>query len=182
MKKWVKLLAHHKIRIKMNTPNWSTFKKRIHIYKSKPDVYTAWATKSHIEHWLLERADYKTIEGKLRESHDFIRKGDEFTWKWNNWEKEEKGEILKANGTAISFTFGDGGTVHVELDDKKGATEVILTQENVPTDENSRMQLFVGFATGWTFWLTNLKAWLEHGLTLHATGLSQDETDDLVNC
>jgi len=165
----------------MDTHNWSTFRKRIAIYKSKPDVYTAWATKSNIEHWFLERADYKTKEGKLREPNDFVRKGDRFTWKWNNWDHEEKGEILKANGTAISFTFGDGGIVHVELDEKHGATELVLTQEKIPTDENNKMKLFVGCATGWTFWLANLKAWLEHGITLHATGLSQDETTDLVN-
>jgi hypothetical protein len=39
----------------------------------------------------------------------------------------------------------------------------------------------VGCATGWTFWLANLKAWLEHGITLHATGLSQADTTNLVN-
>jgi len=33
----------------------------------------------------------------------------------------------------------------------------------------------------WTFWLTNLKAYLEHNITLHAKGLNQDETMDLVN-
>jgi hypothetical protein len=43
------------------------------------------------------------------------------------------------------------------------------------------MEIFVGCITGWTFWLTNLKAYLEHNITLHAKGLKQDETMDLVN-
>ena len=37
------------------------------------------------------------------------------------------------------------------------------------------------WATGWTFWLANLKAYIEHGITLNARGLRQEETTDLVN-
>ena len=69
----------------------------------------------------------------------------------------------------------------MKLMEKEGSTEVTLVQDNIPTDEESRMNLFVGCITGWTFWLTNLKAYLEHGITLHAKGLQQDETTDLVN-
>ena len=103
-------------------------------------------------------------------------------WKWNNWDVEEIGEIREANGKdRISFTFGKGGIVHVELKDSKGGTEVILTQENIPSDEKSKMDFYVGCSTGWTFWLANLKAWMENGVLLQAKGLSQEDTKDLVN-
>ncbi len=94
----------------------------------------------------------------------------------------EKGQILEANGKdLISFTFGSGGIVTVRLKEVKGNTEVELIQSDIPTDEKSKMEIYVGCITGWTFWLTNLKAYVEHNITLHAKGLNQDETMDLVN-
>lgn len=162
--------------------NWSSFRKRIHISKPVKEVYLSWATKSTIEKWFLEKADYFDEHKKPRGINEQIQEGDSFSWKWNNWDFEEEGRILNANGTdQISFTFGKGGNVHVQLKSKNSSTEVILTQDNIPDDEQSKMDLFVGCATGWTFWLANLKAWLEHGITLHATGLTQSETADLVN-
>lgn len=163
-------------------PNWNSFRKRILISKPIETVYTSWTTQSEIERWFLEKARYFSSEGIKRDPDEQVRQGDSFSWKWNNWEFEEKGNILDANGKdLISFTFGTGGNVHVHLKRKNGDTEVILIQDDIPDDEKSRMDLFVGCATGWTFWLANLKAWLEHGITLHATGLAQSDTADLVN-
>lgn len=161
--------------------NWNTFTKRIHIKKSVRSVYNCWATKSQIETWFLEKADYKSVED-FRKPDELIQKGDSFWWKWNNWDFTEEGQILDANGdNFISFTFGSGGNVDVLLKEKNDLTEVILTQYDIPTDEKSKMELYVGCISGWTFWLTNLKAYLEHDITLHAIGLKQSETTDLVN-
>jgi uncharacterized protein YndB with AHSA1/START domain len=144
-------------------------------------VYQCWATKAKMETWFLETADYRAGD-RDRKSDELIQKGDHFTWKWNNWDIIEKGQILEANGKDfISFTFGSGGVVHVNLEERDKGTELSLTQDEIPTDENSKMDIFVGCITGWTFWLTNLKAYLEFGITLHAKGLQEDETKDLVN-
>ncbi|WP_340153914.1 SRPBCC domain-containing protein [uncultured Marivirga sp.] len=161
--------------------NWNTFSKRIIISKSVDLVYQCWATQSKIEKWFLESASFNFDAGQ-RTPDDFVQKGDTFTWKWNNWDFTEKGDILEANGKdLISFTFGTGGTVTIQLNEIDGKTEVILTQNSIPTDEKSKMEIYVGCSTGWTFWLTNLKAFLEYGITLHAKGLKQEETRDLVN-
>lgn len=164
-------------------PDWTCFRKRIHIQKSISELYKAWATKAAIEQWFLEKADYRSPEGAIRAADQPFQKDDHFSWKWHNWNFTEEGRILEANGSdRVSFTFGAGGNVQVDLKDAgKRGTEVILTQDAIPTDEKSKMHLFVGCSTGWTFWMANLKAWLEHGITLHATGLQQDETADLVN-
>jgi len=161
--------------------NWNSFTKRILIDSPPETVYRCWATRSEIETWFLENADY--FHNDIRRKPDEpVQKGDHFSWKWNNWDFTEEGEILDANGKDfISFTFGKGGHVNVELKDRKGSTEVILTQKEIPTDEKSKMDIFVGCNTGWTFWLTNLKAYIEHGITLHAKGLKQEETTNLVN-
>ena len=161
--------------------NWNTFVKRIIINKPLETLYRSWATQSEIETWFLEKAFFKSGKN-LRKPTEFVQKGDGFSWKWNNWDFTEEGNILEANGKdLISFTFGSGGNVEIKLNAVEDSTEVILTQKEIPTDEESKMNIYVGCNTGWTFWLTNLKADLEHGITLHAKGLEQDQTHNLVN-
>lgn len=163
-------------------PDWTTFRKRIVINKPVEEVYAAWAKSVNMETWFLEKAKYFDNTEQPRKPDEPVRKGDRFIWKWNNWDFEENGKILDENGVdQISFTFGAGGNVHIQLLPTAKGTELTLTQDSIPTDEKSKKEIFVGCATGWTFWLANLKAWLEHGITLHATGLSQEETADLVN-
>ncbi len=167
----------------MSTPaiDWTTFKMHIFIESPAEEVYKAWTTKARIQQWFLELADYSGNGQPRRPDEPFVL-GDDFSWKWHNWDFREEGKILKANGIDhFSFTFGKGGIVHVHLNSKNGGTEVSLIQEQIPTDEKSKKEIFVGCSTGWTFWLTNLKAWLEHGITLHATGLSQEQTANRVN-
>ena len=160
---------------------WNTFTKRIRINKPIDSVYRSWATKGQIETWFLEKADYFLGSNK-RQLDELVQKGDSFRWKWNNWDFIEKGQVLEANGKdLISFTFGSGGIVTIRLHEIANTTEIQLTQKDIPTDEKSKMEIFVGCITGWTFWLTNLKAYLEHHITLHAKGLKQDETTNLVN-
>lgn len=161
--------------------NWNSFKKRILISTPMEDVYRCWATQSHIETWFLERAVFKSNDGQ-RALDELVQKGDKFDWKWNNWDFTETGKILEANGKdLIAFTFGSGGNVHVHLKQINTNTEVTLVQDKIPTDEKSKLDIYVGCISGWTFWLTNLKAYLEYGITLHSKGLQQDETTDLVN-
>lgn len=161
--------------------NWKKFKKRIIINKSLSTVYQCWTNKSQLEKWFLEEANFLTNKS-YRDPEESIKKGDSFSWKWHNWDIIEEGEILEANGhDFISFTFGTGGYVNIILKEKGKNTEVLLIQDDIPTDDKSKMEIYVGCITGWTFWLTNLKAYLEHGITLHTKGLEQEETDNLVN-
>lgn len=166
----------------MKPVDWTRFRKRIHIHCPAETVYRAWAVPGQIEQWFLERADYQGPDGRPRPKDQPVQTGDTFAWKWHNWDFREQGRILTADGRSrLAFTFGKGGNVHVELQETAGTTEVTLTQDEIPTDEQSKQEIYTGCATGWTFWLANLKAWLEHGITLHATGLKQGETADLVN-
>lgn len=160
---------------------WNTFKKRILVNKPIEDVYSCWSTKLQIETWFLEKADFQS-NNEQRKPDELVQKGDKFDWKWNNWDFTEKGKILEANGKdSISFTFGSGGNVHISLKTIDSSTEITLIQDEIPTDEKSKMDIFVGCITGSTFWLTNLKAYLEYGITLHSKGLKQEDTTDLVN-
>lgn len=162
--------------------DWTNFTKRIYIDSNIQSVYDAWTIPGKITEWFLEKADYSGENEQERNEDENIQNGDHFKWKWHNRENEEGGHILAANGSdRISFTFGTGGNVHIELNEHRLGTELTLVQDSIPIDEESKLDLFAGCNASWTFWLTNLKAWLEHGITLHATGLSMEETTDLVN-
>jgi len=162
--------------------DWTQFRKRIHITASAEQVYAAWAVPEKLETWFLESARYERPQGTDLPGNRRVEQGDHFTWKWNNWDITQAGEVLTANGTdTIAFTFGVGGVVTVTLREQTDQTELTLVQTEVPTDDTSKHQIYVGCATAWSFWLANLKAWLEHGITLHAKGLKQEETADLVN-
>lgn len=165
-----------------STPNWSTFTKRIFIAKPAKEVYSAWVSAQKLEQWFLEKAKFHIPDERDRAYQEWFQEGDFYSWKWHNWDFEEQGTIIKANSKdEFAFSFGSGGIVRIKLIDKNQGTELVLTQESIPTDDKSKKEIYVGCSTGWTFWLTNLKAWLEHGITLHATGLAQEETKNLVN-
>lgn len=56
--------------------------------------------------------------------------------------------------------------VTVRIANESGINVVELTQENIPVDDDSRANYFVGCGEGWTFYLANLKSILEGGLDL----------------
>lgn len=64
--------------------NWDTFTKKILINKPIEEVYRCWSTKSKIETWFLEKANFTSNNGQ-REPDELVQKGDKFYWKWNNW-------------------------------------------------------------------------------------------------
>ena len=78
-----------------------------------------------------------------------------------------RGEIIAANGVdRLKFSFHDPMTVSVSIFREGGVSIVELVQENIPLDEDSRKNYFVGCGEGWTFYLANLKSVLEGGLDL----------------
>ena len=162
-------------------PDWTRFTKRITIKAPIETLYACWTTRGKLEQWFLERADF--YEGEKRRGADEpFQKGDRFEWKWHNWPPTEAGEVLEANGKdRLAFTFGAAGWVSVSLSAIGKQTEIELTQQDIPTSEEEKMNYYVGCSNGWTFWLTSLKSWLEHGHTLNAKGLSEAERKHLIN-
>ena len=56
--------------------------------------------------------------------------------------------------------------VSVKIVTMEGETIVEITQENIPEDDNPETNLLVGCGEGWTFYLANLKSYLEGGIDL----------------
>jgi uncharacterized protein YndB with AHSA1/START domain len=149
--------------------DWNRFTKRITVGATTEEIYRAWMTRGGIESWFLRSAESTGPDGVIRARDELNQAGDRYLWGWHGWGDEAnlRGEILESNGIdQFKFTFHDPMVVTVRIIHESGTNIVELTQEHIPTDENSRTNFFVGCGEGWTFYLANLKSVLEGGLDL----------------
>lgn len=154
----------------MEKLTFESFTKKIYIKAPVSRLYWCWATPEGICSWFLSEARYATRDGDARKTGDKIKPGDRYTWKWHNWDGEENGTVFQANGTDfLEISFAGECRVSVQLEDKGPAVLVTLKQYGIPTDEDSKLNIHYGCSNGWTFWLANLKAYLEHGILLNET-------------
>ncbi|GAA4270901.1 SRPBCC domain-containing protein [Aquimarina gracilis] len=161
----------------MEKLQWSSFTKKIYIHAPIKKIYDLWATTEGITSWFLKSAEYKSAEGLIRKSDEYIQKGDTYIWCWHNWDGKEEGKVLEANGKDyLEITF-ETSKVSVQLKQKNNVTIVILTQYEIPVNEESKLRVHFGCSNGWTFWLTNLKAFLEHGILLNETEINLQENE-----
>ncbi|MEM9077389.1 MAG: SRPBCC domain-containing protein [Bacteroidota bacterium] len=145
------------------------FTKKIYVKAPLEKLYEYWATSQGISSWFLRNAEYQSTDGSKRKRTEKIQNGDVYVWEWHNWDIQAKGEVLEANGTnKLVITF-EGNVVSVTLETRERGVLVTLRQYNIPTDDESKLNVHYGCSNGWTFWLTNLKAYAEHGILLNET-------------
>lgn len=165
----------------IKTSDWTSFVKRINISASPGDIYKAWATQSGIEGWFLRNSVFTNDDGHDRKPDELVSRGDSYSWFWFGWpdEMNQKGVIIEANGTDLfQFTFHDPMVVSVSILEEEGEIIVRLEQENIPADDESRTNYFVGCGEGWTFYLANLKSVLEGGIDLRN---KNESIKDVIN-
>jgi len=156
----------------MSQLSFDQFTKKIYIKTDLDKLYWCWATSEGITSWFLSKAEYRDPNGAIRGPGSYVQAGDSYTWGWHNWDEEEQGEVLQANGSDfIEISFAEVSKVSIELAQEEGAVLLTLRQYEIPTDEKSRLNIHHGCSNGWTFWLANLKAYLEHGILLNETEL-----------
>ena len=154
--------------------DWSKFALRIPVAASREKIYNAWATKQGIESWFLRSAQFFTPTNTQRGDQEFIQRGDRYTWLWHGYDDDtvEHNDILEANGQdTISFVFAGHCIVKVVIGMLDTETIVELTQENIPTGEDGKVNIHIGCMEGWTFYLANLKSILEGGIDLRNRNL-----------
>lgn len=161
--------------------SFDQFIKKIYIKAPLKKLYWCWATEDGLTSWFLREAKFNR-ENFTMAYGEYMKPDDTFVWKWHNWDGQEEGQVVQANGTDfIQFTFAEG-LVDVSLEEVNNKTLLTLKQHEIPTDEESKLKYHVGCSNGWTFWLTNLKAYLEYGILLNETeqNLTTDELSDWV--
>ncbi|MDY8134046.1 SRPBCC family protein [Aquimarina sp. 2201CG5-10] len=161
----------------MEKLQWNSFTKKIYIHTSSKKLYELWGTSAGITSWFLKHAEYTSSDKKVRNPTEHIQKGDTYTWSWHNWDGIENGRVLEANGKDyIEITF-ETSKVSISLEEKGNVTIIVLTQFDIPEDDDSKLRIHYGCSNGWTFWLANLKAFIEHGILLNETEIDLRENE-----
>lgn len=160
----------------MSELSFDKFIKKIHIKAPVEKLYWCWSTEDGLTSWFLRAADH-IRDGKRINHQTQVKVGDEYLWMWHNWDGEEKGVVKAANDKDhIVYTFAGDCDLDIQLFEQEQGTLLVLTQSGIPTDDESKMNIYCGCNTGWSFWLTNLKAFLEYGILLNETNI--DLRDD----
>lgn len=149
---------------------WTHFELKIRILSPQEKIYNAWAFGNGICSWFLDTAEFQDAEGIPRNLSENIEKGDSFVWKWCNNDFKLSGRVIEADGEGnYAFTFIEPCVVRIHLEAHEEGTVITLTEENIPDDDEHRYSRHLSDKVKWTFWLTQLKAWLEHGIKLNET-------------
>ena len=162
----------------MELPQWDAFTRKIRIATTPEEIFRLWATPGGIGEWFLASAVYRDENGRVRPQGETIRAGDTYTWKWHCWDGNETGRVLECReGKGVSFTFSHC-RLDVDIQAQDGQSILTLTQSDIAEDDHHKMLIHVGCTNGWVFWLTNLKAYAEHGILLHETEIPMKNTMD----
>ena len=163
----------------MDNFNWSQFTKRIQIKSDLATIYNSWAKSAELEKWFLSKAVYFDSNGKNISATENVSADCKYEWNWFAQNYFESGKVITANGTDLfEFTFAGECKVQVKLSEVKNYVLVEITQKEIPLDNNSKQNIRLGCAFGWTFYLINLKSVLEGGLDLRN---KDSEMEGMVN-
>ena len=148
--------------------DWSQFTLRVFIRADKKIIFDAWTKQGGMEEWFLKRAQFFFNDKPLHKG-EIATKNCVFEWTWYGWpEMIQKGEMIEVvENEKIVFSFEPAGIVTIVFEEAEdNCTQLILQQTGIPTTEEGKKNFFYGCSLGWSFWLVNLKAWLEYGILL----------------
>lgn len=149
---------------------WSSFTFRIFIHKPENEVFEAWAKSENLEAWFFKSAKFINSIGESLNSSESASNNCTYEFIWHGWDTVQKGKIIDVEtNKRFKFEFQPAGIVDLtfkKCDDSK--TELILTQTEIPHGSEKEIKdFYYGCSLGWSFWMVNLKAWLEHGILLN---------------
>lgn len=151
----------------MKNFDWTQFTRKIPIKASVQSLYKAWTVPDELERWFLKDATYIDTGDNTIFKTQSIKKGFTYQWQWYLYSVTETGEVLIANDKDyVQFSFAGNCTVDVVLEPYDKGTIVSLTQKNISTDDDSKVNVRLGCDSGWSFFLVNLKSIYEGGLDL----------------
>ena len=151
----------------MDNFDWTQFSKRVYINAELASVYNAWTKSEVLETWFLSKASFFTKDDKKILPSESVASESVYKWNWFAQDYYEEGTINQSNGIDfLEFTFVGDCIVQIQLSKERNQTLVTLTQSKIPLDNNSKKNIRLGCAFGWSFYLLNLKSLLEGGIDL----------------
>jgi uncharacterized protein YndB with AHSA1/START domain len=137
--------------------DWSQFTQRIEIKAPPSKVFKSWTDAAEIVRWFTVKA---VIEP---------RKGGRLYFEWLAGDKLDTRIVRIRKPSLLVFPFGGGKEeVSVKIRKSGRVSLVELHQYGMKTTPTQKVSMHLGCQVGWTFFLANLKAWLEHGIDLRS--------------
>jgi uncharacterized protein YndB with AHSA1/START domain len=153
----------------MKNFDWTSFKKKIAVNAPLKTIYDAWTVPGELEKWFLKTARFFDEKGTPVRMNSNVVPSNKYEMTWYLYEELEKGVITKANEKdLLEFTFAGNCMVSITLSEQFGHTMVELEQTDIPTDDDSKLNIRLGCSSGWSFYLVNLKSVYEGGLDLRS--------------
>ncbi len=151
----------------MKNFDWTQFTRKIAVSAPIQSLYDAWTKPEEIERWFLSDAAFINDKGEKILKSRSIEAGYSYQWQWYLYPLTETGKVLLANGKDhLQFTFAGNCITDVHLETFEDHTIVSISQKDIPTDDNSKVDIRLGCDRGWSFYLINLKSIYEGGLDL----------------
>lgn len=151
----------------MKTFDWTIISKRIFINSDLESVYNSWTKSSELEKWFLKKSFFFASDGIQFLPSQNIQSNCNYEWSWFAQNHHESGTVKCVNGVdLIEFSFAGNCLVQVQLSKIDNQILVELIQSEIPEDDDSKENIRLGCAFGWTFYLLNLKSVLEGGIDL----------------
>ena len=148
----------------MQSFDWTSFTQRIPVRVNMEILYNAWTKADEIEKWFVRHAKNFGNYNIMIPPEMSIKKSYKYEWNWYAYNDVETGTFTEANGKDhIQFTFAGDCRVDIKLTEAHDHIIVELSQTNIPTDEKSKKDIRLGCASGWAFFLVNLKSVYENG-------------------
>lgn len=149
--------------------DWTKFTLHVFVEASASKVFNAWTDDRQIVKWFPEKAG---IEPCL---------GGRIQFEWLAGDKLDKKITAFSRHRRLDFPFGDKGEkVSIRIKTVTGGAVCSLTQSGMKNSPKGRL-LHTGCMQGWTFFLTNLKCWLEHGIDLRSHDPRRSYRQNFVN-
>jgi|CXWL01.1.fsa_nt_gi uncharacterized protein YndB with AHSA1/START domain len=137
--------------------DWSQFKLKVDIKSPIEKVFQAWTDDAIVTKWFSVKANIEPV------------KGGRVAFEWLGGDKLDDKIIDVRKAKLFHFPFGPKGEqVLVTFTKIKEGTRLELHQFNMKTTPADRITMHMGCKTGWVFFLSNCKAFLEAGHDLRS--------------
>jgi uncharacterized protein YndB with AHSA1/START domain len=146
---------------------WDKFRLEIFIGRPVEETFCAWSSASGIKKWFRKDVRVQRNGAEVSDPVTF-RPGDEILWADYPGQDLASSRILEVRENALIKQTFDSKTIVLtnEFQTADAGTQLVLTQENMPTDSEAMAAWHLSCYAGWTYFLTNLKSVLEHGVDL----------------
>jgi len=150
--------------------DWTQFHLKIFIKATPEKVFKAWTDAATVSQWFTVKTEIIPKRGGL------------IYFEWLAGDKWETTFTEFAKNRKIVFPFGKGGEMVAVTVRKQGKGTVCeLHQYDMKDTPKIRWTMHRGCLGGWIFFLTNLKAYLEHKIDLRSLDPSMSYKDDFIN-